>query len=147
MRATVNFVDLAPQSKNYPSAVSLLISCGLLTSDLAGDGVKLWAAEADGHLVGVVGIEHAGDIGLLRSLAVSKDYQGLGIAKSLCDFVFDHVGKSNVKQLYLLTESAESFFKRLGFSEIARGDAPDSLRVTAQFSSLCPDSATVMVRG
>lgn len=143
----MNFINLNNQSKNYPRAISLLTSYGLLTSDLASDSVKLWAAEDNGALVDVIGIEHAGDIGLLRSLAVSKSYQGSGIAKQLCDLVFDYAKTGGVTQIYLLTETAAGFFERMGFREVARGRVPDSLRATAQFSALCPESATVMARG
>lgn len=143
----MNFINLISQSKNYARAISLLTSYGLLTSDLARDSVKLWAAEDNGNFVGVIGIEHAGDIGLLRSLAVSKSYQGLGIAKQLCDLAFDYAKTGEVTQIYLLTETAAGFFEQMGFREVARETVPDSLRATAQFSALCPESATVMVRG
>lgn len=143
----MHLTNLVAQSQYYAHATALLTSYGLLTSDLASDSVKLWAAEDNGILVGVIGIEHAGDIGLLRSLAVSKSYQGSGIAKQLCDLVFDYAKTGEVAQIYLLTETAAGFFERMGFREVARETVPDSLRATAQFSALCPESATVMVRG
>ena len=142
----MKLISITTQSKNFPSAKLLLESFGLQTSDISDITVKLWAIEEDRKLIGVIGIEQLENIGLLRSLAIAKDYQGLGLANRLCDAVFTHSVENNIKEIYLLTESASRFFAHKGFTEIARTTAPDGLRKTSQFSFLCPDSATVMIR-
>ncbi len=146
MRELMKLISVSTQSQSFPSAKLLLESYGLHTSDISDVAVKLWAVEVDGKLIGVIGIEQLEDIGLLRSLAVSKDFQGLGVAGRLCDAVFTYSAENNVKEIYLLTETASKFFEHKGFTEIARTAVPNRLRKTLQFSYLCPDSATVMLR-
>ena len=70
-------------------------------------------------------------------------------AGSLAKAIFLHLQASaqqqGVTNLYLLTNSAENYFKVLGFSPVLRSNVPLAIQNAAQFSSLCPDSATVMV--
>jgi len=46
--------------------------------------------------------------------------------------------------LYLLTTTAESFFQNFGYRTVERSLVPDLIQETVEFSSLCPDDATVM---
>jgi arsenate reductase/amino-acid N-acetyltransferase len=46
----------------------------------------------------------------------------------------------------MLTSSSEPFFERLGFVRIDRSMAPDAILKTRQAASLCPASATLLVR-
>jgi len=48
--------------------------------------------------------------------------------------------------MYLLTTTAEAFFELLGFRRIERHAAPPEIQRSAEFSSLCPSSATVMAK-
>ena len=50
----------------------------------------------------------------------------------------------NLQALYLLTNTAERFFTKLGFEQINRQAAPVTMQNTTEFSSLCPDSAICM---
>jgi len=50
------------------------------------------------------------------------------------------------RAVWLLTTTAREFFERLGYAAVDRADVPGAIRATAQFSSLCADSATVMVK-
>jgi len=96
---------------------------------------------------GVAGLELAGRYGLLRSLAVDDAVRGRGCGRALVAGVERHAAALGVEALYLLTETAERFFRRLGYDVVARGDVPDDIRRTREFSSLCPDSAVVMAKG
>lgn len=136
--------DLTSDDPFYENAVELLKSFGLLTSDIKGRDVRLWALASNSTVAGVIGLERAGPIGLLRSLAVSNDYRVHGLAKQLCNHVVTQA--DDLDGVYLLTETATGFFSKIGFTQIKRDDAPKPLRDTPQFSSLCPASATVMVR-
>jgi N-acetylglutamate synthase-like GNAT family acetyltransferase len=48
--------------------------------------------------------------------------------------------------VWLLTTTARAFFDKLGYAAVDRAGVPGAIRATAQFSALCPDSATVMVK-
>ena len=49
-----------------------------------------------------------------------------------------------VSELYLLTETAEAWFLRLGYVSVARDAVPVSLMASPEFSGACPDSAAVL---
>jgi amino-acid N-acetyltransferase len=53
---------------------------------------------------------------------------------------------TGLKKVYLLTTDAQAFFRKLGFAEVPRESAPEAIRRTAQFRTLCPASATLMAR-
>jgi amino-acid N-acetyltransferase len=43
-----------------------------------------------------------------------------------------------------LTETAQAFFQRLGYTAIDRARVSDHVKQSAEFRSLCPDSAVCM---
>lgn len=142
----MDIIDLLPAGPHYKQGATLLASAGLLTADIEGRGVRLWALMDESTLIGIAGLERSGTIGLLRSLAISDKYRGRGHAKQLCDHVSMQAHKDNLQDLYLLTETASGFFAKIGYVKIDRSDAPADLQNTPQFSSLCPGTATVMVK-
>jgi amino-acid N-acetyltransferase len=127
---------------------SLLAACGLPVSDLQ-NGVRghFFGLHRDGELVGVVGIEIQDEFGLLRSLAVSASYRKSGLGPALVAHAEAWASYSGLKALYLLTTTAVGFFERLGYVEMPRTGAPSAITETAQFSGLCPSSATFMGKG
>ncbi len=48
--------------------------------------------------------------------------------------------------MFLLTETAAHFFPRFGFRAISRGEVPESVRASLEFTTACPKSALVMER-
>jgi amino-acid N-acetyltransferase len=51
-----------------------------------------------------------------------------------------------IKELYLLTNTAEGFFSKIGFNKVERDNVPDSIRATKEFQSLCPSTAACMAK-
>lgn len=101
------------------------------------------AGEAD-EPRGVVGLQLAGDVGLLRSLAVVHQARGQGLGAALVEHAEAHARGLGVRTLFLLTTDASAFFGRHGYVAVDRATAPDAIRATAQFSSICCRSATLM---
>jgi len=93
---------------------------------------------------GVIGLEVYGSDGLLRSLAVDPEVQGFGCGSSLFLKLEQHSKSIGIKTLYLLTETAEEYFKAKGFDSISRELASESIKQTREFSDLCPGTATLM---
>lgn len=125
--------------------LSLLTSHGLTTEDLSEQGeICFFGFGQPGCVRGVVGLEIHGRFGLLRSLAVSKDFQRKGTATILVKALEIHAHKVGITELYLLTETAQIYFSHRGFSVVSRELVPREIRETHQFSSLCPDSAALM---
>jgi amino-acid N-acetyltransferase len=49
-----------------------------------------------------------------------------------------------VRELYLLTTGAVAYFEHHGFARTSREEAPERIRSTAQFCTLCPSTAFCM---
>lgn len=102
--------------------------------------------EASNDPAGIIGLQLAGTDALLRSLVVDAKHRGAGHGDTLVSALEKFAQQQQVTRLYLLTETAESFFQQRGYCKIARSDAPDAIAATTEFSTLCPDSATAMLK-
>ncbi|MEZ5649408.1 MAG: arsenic resistance N-acetyltransferase ArsN2 [Burkholderiaceae bacterium] len=126
-------------------AKALLAECGLPVEDLsAGHFQHFFGCGAETHPAGIVGVEVHGTVGLLRSLAVAERARGVGCGKRLVRQAENHARQLGIVELFLLTNTARTWFESLGYETIARDRAPLSIRTTAEFSSLCPSDASLM---
>ena len=129
------------------TARALLREAGLPVDDLVAPmAVQLFGAFDGDELVGVVGLEGAGNDALLRSLAVVDARRGDGYGRALVASAEREAARKGVRCLYLLTTTAAEFFERLGYRRIARSDAPPAIAATPQFAALCPASSTCMAK-
>ena len=132
---------------NGPEIKQLLKDCNLHHEDITTAQLKHFVLGWDGpKLVAMVGLEIKSRSALLRSLAVDADYRNRGIATRLVGQIEDYVRSMGLGSLYLLTLTAEDFFKKCGYGPIARDSAPAGIQETTEFRSLCPASAVCMVR-
>jgi amino-acid N-acetyltransferase len=102
--------------------------------------------EEGGQLIGTIGLQVAGDDGLLRSLAVAPDRRGRGLAAELNDAALEFARARGVRTLYLLTTTAERYAERRGFERSSRGEVPPGIAALAQFRVLCPSTCVCMRR-
>ena len=98
------------------------------------------------RLVAVVGLEISNHSALLRSLAVAPDYRNRRIATRLVGEIEDYAKSLKMDRIYLLTMTAEIFFKKCGYRRTARDSAPVGIQGTTEFQHLCPASAVCMVK-
>lgn len=122
---------------------SMLEDAGLPVADLSATHL-VFAAEADGRVLGAIGLEEFGEIGLLRSLVVATDARASGIGRDLVTALEDDVRGRGMRELWLLTIDADAWFQRHGYASRDRVDAPAAVRGTAEFSDLCPGDAVLM---
>ena len=125
---------------------SLLDSASLPFVDIEKHLVNFFVLEISGNIIGTIGTELYGDTALLRSLAVDKDYQNKGYGKELYNALILKIKKMNVNNIYLLTETAEGFFSKLGFQKTDRELVPHSIRHTYEYSTLCQEDAVCMIK-
>lgn len=123
---------------------TLLEANGLPTRDVRAKPECFFVACDEGTVVGVGGLEHDGSDGLLRSLVVTESVRGRGYGTTLCAALESRARSEGIEALYLLTTTAASFFRERGYDEITREETPVSIQGTAEFSELCPDSATCL---
>ena len=95
---------------------------------------------------GIVGLELFDTVALLRSLAVDSSRRGIGLGSKLIAHAEDYARNLGIKSLYLLTNTAESFFKHRGYKCTGRDDAPSAIRETKEFSEICLVSSAFMVK-
>lgn len=125
----------------------LLSEAQLSTVDIdAQHPPHFFGCDAGELLVGVVGLQLYDGIALLRSLAVAADYRGVGVGGALVVHAEQYAGHRGTQSIYLLTQTAESFFVRHGYMHVSRDQAPAAIRNTQQFSDLCPASSAFMVK-
>jgi len=133
------------QDADLTAVLALLKGAGLPTADLTSVArLHLWVLEAEGSLIGVVGMERFGTRALLRSLAVAPSYQQRGMGRQLVARLEREAQADGVEQLVLLTETAERFFRAIGYEVIDRRHVPEEIKQSAEFRSLCPASAVCM---
>jgi amino-acid N-acetyltransferase len=119
--------------------------------DLPHEGVAehlggfLIARDAGGRLVGTVGLEHHGQVGLLRSAAVASDLQHSGIGSCLTTALLERAAKGGIEKVVLLTSTARDFFsQRFGFSEVSRTDYDERLAASPEWKLPRCSSAVCM---
>jgi amino-acid N-acetyltransferase len=126
-------------------ALQLLAECDLPYSDLESSDLEFFLGCGDESAPnGIIGLERHGEDALLRSLAVSASCRESGCGTALVSQLEELAQSNGVRELYLLTTTAEAFFSRLGYRSVKRTAVPDHIKTTTEFSSLCPDDATVM---
>jgi amino-acid N-acetyltransferase len=131
----------------HSTAVALLESHGLPTSDITDAHLEyFFYAGDDGSPSGIIGLEIYDSSALLRSLVVAEDARGQGVGSALTLKAEQFAASKNIRCLYLLTTTAETFFSRLGYERIDRSAAPAAIVATAEFSQLCPASSAFMYK-
>ena len=130
-------VDCDPGDPRFAAA---LADAGLPASAPAARCFAL----SDGTGFGV--IEGNGADRLLRSVVVLPKLRGTGVGAALVASLIEQARSSGAERLWLLTTDAGDFFARHGWTVMHRAVAPAAIRVSDQFTTLCPASATLMVR-
>jgi amino-acid N-acetyltransferase len=135
---------------NQPSGAGvkrLLRESHLDCSDLTPEHLRnFFGSGKKEKLEGVVGLELFETVGLLRSLAVVSSRQKSGLGSKLVAYAEDYARNHGIKSLYLLTLTAENFFKHRGYQRCRREDAPFAIKETKEFSDICPVSSAFMVK-
>lgn len=133
-----------------PDALALVVEL-LHTNKLPYEDIRLSNSlflsyhDEDGRLIGSGGLEFYSQYALLRSVAVDPEMRGRSIGKHIVNDLLERAGDRAVNEVYLLTETAHDFFLKSGFADIKRDSVPSEVKVSSEFSSVCPVSASVMV--
>lgn len=95
-------------------------------------------------LIAIGALQIKDPVALLRSVAVQEANRGLGLAAAMTRHLLEVARSNGVRDIYLLTESAQHYFTRFGFQVVERKSLPAYVQSTRQFESLCPTSAKAM---
>lgn len=124
----------------------LLERNGLPTGDLDTANVQLFRGTMEGKFVGIGGYEQYETDALLRSVVVQPEERAQGYGTEICLELEDKIAASLGTAIYLLTTDASGFFEQLGYEQIERDAAPDTIQSTREFSDLCPSTAVCMMK-
>jgi amino-acid N-acetyltransferase len=94
--------------------------------------------------VGIVGVQLYGADALLRSLVVTETLRAQGLGRGLVERAEQHAHERGAVTIYLLTTTAESFFRSRGYTVTPRDSAPPAIRSTPEFAGLCPASSAFL---
>ena len=142
-------ISIAPASPaDLEEMLALLAAVGLPPDGVAEylDGF-LVARDGAGRLLGCIGMERYGRLGLLRSAAVAPDLQRSGLGSRLTAALLDRAAAAGVEEIALLTTTARDFFARkFGFAEAERADYEGRLGLSPEWGLPRCSSAVLMVR-
>jgi len=129
--------------EDVPAIAALLEENGLSPLGVAASPENFLVLEQNG-IAAVAGMEIQGDAGLLRSLAVRLKDRKKGFGERMTYAIIDRGREQGVRTVYLLTETAERFFGRAGFTAARREDIPAPLMQSSALDRVCPQGSTVM---
>jgi len=119
--------------------------------NLPHDGVKehfggfLIARSGGGKILGCVGLERHGEIGLLRSAAELSEYQGQWIGNKLVQELLKRAASEGVTEVVLLTTTARDYFQnKFGFKEARRSSYEKRLANSSEWNLPRCSSAVFM---
>ena len=140
-----NIVYQLYSERELEPIVSLLKKAELPVADVTRSKINFIVALDNNTLVGVIGLEHYGTNGLLRSMAIDAVYRNTGIGTELLQRLLSYAKQLEISDLHLLTTTAEKYFASKGFQTSKRDYAPDVIQRTEEFSSICPSSSAYMI--
>ena len=138
---------LGGQPRDFVELKEALKGAGLPSGDIGLTGRVFWRfRDASGRTVAYGGIEPHGKEALLRSIVTFPEAREHGFGGQVVAFLIGYARLRGINRVWLLTTTAADFFRELGFVEIDRAKAPEAIRGTTEFASVCPASAICMSR-
>lgn len=136
-------VSVGPATRgDLPQVLALLEETSLHPDGLEDHLATALVARAEDRIVGSTAVEFHGSHALLRSVA--GDRRGGGLGQRLTGEALALARERGATAVYVLTETADGFFPRFGFSPVERREVPDGVRGSVEFVSACPESARAM---
>jgi amino-acid N-acetyltransferase len=126
------------------SVRALLNAADLPLVGVPADLGDFLVAEREGGVVGAIGLERYGSAALLRSAVVHPAHRGERLGERLVTALLRDARGDGVREIVLLTTTAERWFPRFGFKPIERSAVPAALEASAEFQGACPDTAIIM---
>lgn len=135
------------QIENNSSAVAeLLEQNNLSRSGLTDNNVFLFALFKGDEILGAGALAVIDTFSMLRSVCINKKYQKNRLGSDLCGHLYEKAQALGLKDIYLLTDTAEGFFKKQKFETISRKELPIILEQNVLVQNACSTNSTVMHR-
>lgn len=134
----------AAESSDLPAILALLERADLPTQGVAESLPHFIVAVSEEQIVGVAGLELYDQSALLRSVAVEETWRGSGVGRLLIERALWSTQAQGIRDVFLLTTTADQYFPRFGFACIQREAVAAEVRASAEFQGACPASAVAM---
>jgi len=138
-------ITISPAKANDIDAIKSMLRANDLPVEGVDDHWKTFLIARDGEkVVGVGGAEAYQFAALIRSIAVTPEYRSHGIGRRLVRQLLDRLASRGLREFYLLTTTAEDYFRKRGFKTIDRDEVHPQLLGSREFQGACPDTAVCM---
>ena len=131
---------------DWPAIRDLLVRVNLPLEGAEAAFETGLVAVKDDRVVGCAAIETYERSALLRSVAVAPRLQGSGVGTSLVHAAEALARQSGAAEMILLTETAEPWFRWLGYARVDRDTVPADVASSVEFVTACSESAIAMRR-
>lgn len=135
---------LRPAAAADLPGIKLLLAANGLPSNLTPESLTAFLVAEQQTIIGVIGLEIDGSSALLRSMAVASQARKAGVAAALVAGALQVAQHAGVREIYLLTETAATYFAKCGFTSVERAVVPPSLLKNSGLDRACPTSSTCM---
>jgi len=138
-------IQIAGATEGDLGAIKQLLIDNQLPTAGVDEHWKTFIVARDGAAVVACGGSEAHEFAaLLRSVAVHADYRSLGIGRKIVRQLLDRLASRGIREFYLLTTTAQEYFRKRGFKVIDRDEVHPQLLGSAEFQGACPSSAVCM---
>lgn len=141
----MNTIQLLNRSE-FSSIKTLLHSVNLPGSDLESAPIHFFGIKENNELIATSALEICGSNAILRSIAIHPDFQKSGYGKQIVKFLEKRAIELGINKFFLLTTTAETFFKKLEYQPVKRESCPDEIISSAPFRGICPSTATCLFK-
>lgn len=141
----VNDIAIAGAEQRDIEAIKAI----LVANDLPTAGVdehwRTFVVARDGaRIIACGGAEAYATAALIRSIAVLPEYRRRGLGRRIVRQLIDRLASRGLREFYLLTTTAEKYFRKRGFRKIDRDEVHPQVLASREFQDACPKSAICM---
>ncbi len=138
-------ITISPATAADVEAIKTLLIENELPTAGVDDHWKTFLVARDGDkIVACGGAEAYQFAALLRSVAVKPEHRSHGLGRRIVRQLLDRLASRGLREFYLLTTTAEAYFKKRGFKTIDRDEVHPQLLSSREFQDACPESAVCM---
>lgn len=138
-------ITIAPATAADVDAIKALLTSSDLPIAGVDDHWKTFiVARENGTVVACGGSEAYQFAALIRSVAVAPTHRGHGLGRRIVRQLLDRLASRGLREFYLLTTTAEEYFRKRGFKTIDRDEVHPQLLSSREFQDACPASAVAM---
>ena len=138
-------IRISPATEADVAAIKAVLVANNLPTDGVIDHWKTFLVARDGEAVIACGGAEAYQFAaLIRSVAVMPEHRSHGIGRKIVRQLLDRLASRGLREFYLLTTTAEEYFRKRGFKTIDRDEVHPQLLSSREFQGACPDTAVCM---